>query len=663
MSKIRVYELAKILDKSNRELLEILKDLGVEVKSHMSSIEDDIAQMVEDSLKEPAAPGRAEKKDEDKTVIKTDFYAVAEGSTVEAVAELIGISAKEAVSCLISAGLMIPANAPLGEKGLKVLGDAYNVSLSLVCDDGGDEVEPEEKVCEVIKRPVRTGEHLEPRPPIVTVMGHVDHGKTTLLDFVRKTNITAREAGGITQHIGASTVRHEGKDIVFLDTPGHEAFTSMRARGAKATDIAILVVAADDGVMPQTREAINHAKAAGVPVIVAINKVDKPAAKPERVRQQLSDIGLTPEEWGGNTIMVEVSAKSGQGIPQLLEMVLLVAEMEELKADPTANPTGVVVEAKLDRGKGPVATVLVQEGTLCKGDILLFNTACGKIRAMIDSDGKAIDCAGPSTPVEVLGLTGVPQPGETFTSVENERIARDILSAREQEMRSAQQGPSKKATLEDLYSRMKEGEVPQLNILLKSDVQGSGEALAASLEKMATNEVGINIVHRGVGRIAESDVMLASASGAVIIGFNVRPDANAKKIAESEGVQVRLYDVIYDAIDDVKAALEGMLKPTIKENTIGQVEIRQVIKVPRAGKIAGCYVLEGLVRRNSRVRLIRGGIVLWDGSISNLRRFKDDAREVTAGYECGINLSNYQDFAEGDILEVYEIIEEKRYLD
>ncbi len=662
MSKIRVYELAKILDKSNRELIEILNGLGVEVKSHMSSIEDDIAQMVEDSLHESAAPAGAEKKDEDKTVIKTDFYAVTEGSTVKAVAELIGISPAEAVKCLISAGLMIPADAPLDEKGLKVLGDAYKVALSLVCDDGEEDGESEDKTCEVIKRPVPGGEHLEPRPPIVTVMGHVDHGKTTLLDFVRKTNITAREAGGITQHIGASTVRHEGKDIVFLDTPGHEAFTSMRARGAKATDIAILVVAADDGVMPQTREAINHAKAAGVPVIVAINKIDKPAAKAERVRQQLSDVGLAPEEWGGNTIMVEVSAKSGEGIPQLLEMVLLVAEMEELKADPTVNPKGIVVEAKLDRGKGPVATVLVQEGTLCKGDIILFNSACGKIRAMIDSDGNTIDCAGPSTPVEVLGLTAVPQPGEVFTSVENERTARDILNAREQEIRNAQQSP-KKATLEDLYSRLKEGEVPQLNILLKSDVQGSGEALAASLEKMATNEVGINIVHRGVGRIAESDVMLASASGAVIIGFNVRPDANAKRIAESEGVQIRLYDVIYDAIDDVRAALEGMLKPTIKENTIGQVEIRQIIKVPRSGKIAGSYVLEGVVRRNSRVRLVRGGIVLWDGSISNLRRFKDDAREVAAGYECGISLSNYQDFAEGDILEVYEIIEEKRYLD
>jgi len=490
----------------------------------------------------------------------------------------------------------------------------------------------------------------------------VDHGKTTLLDFIRKTNITAREAGGITQHIGASIVMHEGRKIVFLDTPGHEAFTAMRARGAQATDVAVLVVAADDGVMPQTREAINHAKAAGVPIVVAINKVDKPAAKPDRVRQQLSDVGLAPEEWGGTTIMVEVSAKSGQGIPQLLEMILLVSEMEELQADPTVRPEGVVVEAKLDKGKGPVATVLVQQGSLCKGDIVLFDTAWGKIRAMIDAEGNPIDCAGPSTPVEILGLTAVPQPGEVFKAVENERAARDALSTKEQEVRNAQQGGPRKLTLEELYSQLKEGDIPQLNLLLKCDVQGSSEALAASLEKLATNEVGINIVHRGVGRIAESDVMLASASNAVIIGFNVRPDANAKKVAEAEGVQIRLYDIIYDAIDDVKAALEGMLKPTIRENTLGQAEIRQIIRVPKAGNIAGSYVLEGIIRRNAKARLIRNGIVLWDGSLANLRRFKDDAREVAAGYECGISLSNFQDFEEGDIVEAYEIIEEKRHL-
>ena len=660
MSKIRVYELAKILDKNNKELLDILGNLGIEVKSHMSSIDTETAQLVEDALSgtEGTSDGQ-EKKKEERQLIKTEIYEVSQGATVKAVAQLIGITPAEAVKTLIAGGLMVPANGPVDEKILKVLEEEYDVVLTMACDEEAEE----DDSCTVIKRPKYAGDHLEARPPIVTVMGHVDHGKTTLLDFIRETNITAREAGGITQHIGASTVEQNGKKIVFLDTPGHEAFTAMRARGAQATDISILVVAADDGVMPQTREAINHAKAAGVPIIVAINKIDKPAAKPDRVRQQLSDVGLAPEEWGGSTIMVEVSAKSGEGIPQLLEMILLVAEMEELKADPTVKPKGIVVEAKLDKGKGPVATILVQEGTLCKGDILLFGTTCGKIRAMIDSEGNTIDCAGPSTPVEILGLTAVPQPGEVFESIESERCARGIISDREQEQRSALQGGARKMSLEDLYSQLKEGDIPQLNLLLKSDVQGSGEALAAALEKMTTSEVGINMVHRGVGRIAESDVMLASASNAVIIGFNVRPDPNAKKIAEAEGVQIRLYDIIYDAIDDVKAALEGLLKPTIRQNILGQAEIRQIIKVPKAGKIAGCYVLEGVVRRNARARIIRGGVVLWDGSLANLRRFKDEAREVAAGYECGISLSNYQDFTEGDIIEVYEIVEEKRHLD
>ncbi|NLB83505.1 MAG: translation initiation factor IF-2, partial [Synergistaceae bacterium] len=439
MSKIRVYELAKLLDKNNKELLEILGNLGVEVKSHMSSIDTETAQLVEDALKgTTGVAGGPEKKKEERQLIKTEIYEVSQGATVKAVAKLIGITPAEAVKTLIAGGLMVPADGPVDEKALKVLEDEYDVVLSMACDEATEEQDDDS--CKVIKRPKYSGDHLEARPPIVTVMGHVDHGKTTLLDFIRETNITAREAGGITQHIGASTVEQNGKKIVFLDTPGHEAFTAMRARGAQATDISILVVAADDGVMPQTREAINHAKAAGVPIIVAINKIDKPAAKADRVRQQLSDVGLAPEEWGGSTIMVEVSAKSGEGISQLLEMILLVAEIEEFKADPTVRPRGIVVEAKLDKGKGPVATVLVQEGTLCKGDILLFGTTCGKIRAMIDSEGKTIDCAGPSTPVEILGLTAVPQPGEIFESIDSERCARGIISDREQEQRSALQG-------------------------------------------------------------------------------------------------------------------------------------------------------------------------------------------------------------------------------
>ncbi|MDI9370406.1 MAG: translation initiation factor IF-2 [Synergistota bacterium] len=660
MSKIRIYELAKMLGESNKVLIDHLTDLGINVKSHMSSIDKETARLLEEILSEdPSKDGPKTTKEEQK-VTKTETFEVSKGSTVKAVAELLKVTPAEAVKRLIDAGMMVPADAAVDDRSLDILSKTYGVLLTLACDDA--EQEGKSETCDVIKRKPSIGDNMEPRPPIVTVMGHVDHGKTTLLDFIRKTNITAREAGGITQHIGASIVRHEDKQIVFLDTPGHEAFTAMRARGARATDVAILVVAADDGVMPQTREAINHARAAGVPIIVAVNKIDKPTAKPDRVRQQLSDTGLTPEEWGGSTIMVDVSAKAGDGIPQLLEMILLVAEMEELEADPTVRPEGVVVEAKLDKGKGSVATVLVQQGSLCKGDIVLFDTAWGKIRAMIDAEGKSIDCAGPSTPVEILGLTAVPQPGEVFKTVVNEREARDALSEREQKARSAQQGGVRKLTLEELYSQLKEGEIPLLNLLLKCDVQGSGEALATSLEKMATNEVGINIVHRGVGGIAESDVMLASASNAVIIGFNVRPDTNARRAADAEGVQIRLYNIIYDAIDDVKAALEGMLKPHIRENTLGQAEIRQVIRVPRAGNVAGSYVLEGVIRRNSKIRLIRNGIVLWDGALANLRRFKDDAREVAAGYECGISLSNYQDIEEGDILEAYEIIEEKRHL-
>ena len=473
--------------------------------------------------------------------------------------------------------------------------------------------------------------------------------------------MTAQEAGGITQHIGAYIVTHDKKPIVFLDTPGHEAFTAMRARGASVTDIVILVVAADDGVMPQTREAIDHVKAAKVPIVVAVNKVDKPAAKPDRVRQQLADVGLVPEEWGGDVVMVDVSAKTGDGIPQLLEMVLLVAEMQELKGDPGASPTGVVVEAQLDKGKGPVATVIVQQGTLQRGDIVLFGSAWGKVRALFDWAGKPIKKAGPSIPAEILGLDEVPQPGETFTVVQSEREARSALADSRARERDAG-APSKRASLEDLYAQMQSGQIPQLSLVVKCDVQGSLEALAASLEKLATNEVGVTIVHRGVGRIAESDVMLASTSNAVIIGFNVRPDANAKRAAEADGVEIRTYDIIYDVIDDVKAAMSGLLKPNLREERLGEVEIREIFKIPKAGKIAGCHVMQGLVRRSARVRVVRAGIVIWDGGIATLRHFKDEAREVKAGFDCGIALEGFQDFEVGDVLEAYEVVEEKRSL-
>ncbi|MDR1378864.1 MAG: translation initiation factor IF-2 [Synergistaceae bacterium] len=665
---MRVYELAKILGKSNKDLMKILEDLGVGVKTHMSSIENDVAQLVEDALTE-APP----KKEADVASAAKKQIVLGESVTIKTVAEKIGVSSADAVKALMSSGMMVPATNDVDEKILEVLSKSFDVEFELA-----------EGFAEATKRDDRTSrrsetgelaklrkkdaadepqekENLTPRPPIVTVMGHVDHGKTTLLDTIRHANVTAHEAGGITQHLGAYIVEHDKKPIVFLDTPGHEAFTAMRARGASVTDIVILVVAADDGVMPQTREAIDHVKAAGVPIVVAVNKADRPNAKPDRVRQQLSDVGLVPEEWGGDVVMVDVSAKLGDGIDRLLEMVLLVAEMQELKGDPKASPRGVVIEAELDKGKGPVATVIVQQGTLKRGDVLLFDSAWGKTRALIDASGKNVNEAGPSIPVEVLGLIEVPQPGETFMVVSSEREARNAFSDTRSLQRDAGT-PVRKASLEDLYSQMKEGQVPQLNLLVKCDVQGSVEALCASLEKMATDEVGVTIVHKGVGRIAESDVMLAAASNAVIVGFNVRPDANAKRIAEADGVEIRLYNVIYDVIDEVKSAMEGLLKPTLREQRQGEVEVREVFKIPKAGKIAGCHVTQGLVRRSSRIRVVRAGIVIWDGNISTLRHFKDEAREVKAGFDCGIALAGFQDFEEGDILEPYEIIEEKRTL-
>jgi len=665
LSKIRVYELAKMLGKTNRELLDMLGDLGIEVKTHMSSIDTETAQLIEDTIKtESGKTGNksAESSASEKNVSK-QLIKVPAGASVKDVADMIGISAGEAVRELVAAGMMVPANMPASEEVLVILSDAFDIDLEIF-EKKEIEAETEaESVRERLRKKKEVkGDNARYRSPVVTVMGHVDHGKTTLLDYIRDTNITAREAGGITQHIGASRVRYNDKEIVFLDTPGHEAFTSMRARGTQVTDIAILVVAADDGVMPQTEEAINHAKAAGVPIIVAVNKIDKPGARSDRVRQQLSDKGLVPEEWGGDTVMIDVSAKSGEGVDHLLEMLLLVAEMEELKADPTIIAEGTVIESKLDKGKGPVATVLIKQGTLETGDIILMDSSWGKIRAMLDHKGDQVKKAGPSTAVEILGLNSVPQPGEAFAKVENEKVARDTTADREQTRRQDQNVSSKKMTLEELYAQMQEGGVPQLNLVLKCDVQGSTEAVESSVAKLATAEVGINFVHKGAGRVSESDVMLAAASNAIIVAFNVRPDNNAKKVAEREGVQIRIYNVIYDLLDDVKAALEGMLKPIIREEILGQAEVREVFKVPKVGQIAGCYVLEGVIRRNARARVITDGVVKWQGNIAALRRFKDDAREVNAGYECGINLQNYQDISEGDIIEAFQEVEEKRKL-
>ncbi|MDO9509047.1 MAG: translation initiation factor IF-2 [Thermovirgaceae bacterium] len=650
MSKIRIYELAKMLGKTNKEMMVLLKDLGVEAKNHMSSIDSETAQLVEDALS--GSKKEALKDDEPRLRI-----SVPPGSPIADVARILGKKPGDLVKALVSAGHMVPANSSVNTEILEVLSREFGKEIVV------ETSEEKSAKLETPKKAKPKGDNLLERAPIVTVMGHVDHGKTTLLDHIRNTRITETEAGGITQHIGASTVVHNGRRIIFLDTPGHEAFTSMRARGAQATDIVILVVAADDGVKPQTVEALNHAKASGVPIVVAVNKVDKPEARPDRVRQQLSDYGLVPEEWGGDTIAVDVSAATGQGISQLLEMVLIVADLQELKADPSISPEGVVIEARLDKGKGPVATVLVQQGTLRRGDIIQTETSWGKIRAMIDDFGKIIDVAGPSTAVEILGFSGIPLPGDIFTVVGTEKEARNFLDERQNFRREAESGPIRKITLEEMYERMQTGETPFLPIVLKCDVQGSLEALKASLKKNETSEVVIHFIHEGVGRISESDVMLASASNAIIIGFNVRPDPNAKKIAEDEGVQIRFYRIIYDVIEDVRAALEGMLAPFIREHVLGQAEIRAVFKIPRAGKVAGCYVTEGVMKRNAKVRLVREGVVFWEGSLTTLKRFKDDAREVATGYECGMSFSNLQDFREGDIVEAFELIEEKRTLD
>ncbi|AFM21571.1 translation initiation factor IF-2 [Acetomicrobium mobile DSM 13181] len=656
--KIRIYELAKMLNIDNKDLLQIIQDLGVEAKSHMSSIDTDVAQIIEETLREEKESKLGKRSEEVATTL--DTLEISEGSTVEDVANRLGKPATTLVKELISAGFMVPANAVINEDIAKTINKVLGVNIKIVPASAETKDEPRVRTVEPKKH--EKPKKLLPRPPIVTVMGHVDHGKTTLLDYIRKTNVTAREFGGITQHIGASVVEHNGKKIVFLDTPGHEAFTSMRARGAQVTDIVVLIVAADDGVMPQTIEALNHAKAANTPIIVAINKIDKPSAKPDRVKQQLADLGLIPEEWGGDTIMVEISAKTGLNVDQLLEMILLVAEMNELVADYEATPQGVVIEAELDKGKGPVANVIVQQGTLRRGDILLFETTWGRVRAMMDHLGRNVDEVTPSLPAKILGLEDVPQAGERFIKVDDERAAREAVEQYMEKKRQQEMQAVKRTSLEELFEQMEKGEKPVVRMILKSDVQGTLEAIKSSLMRLAVEEVGIEVVHEGVGRITESDVMLADASNAIIIGFNVRPDGNAKKLAEQKGIQIRLYRTIYDVIDDVKAAVEGMLAPKLKEQILGEAEVRAVFKVPKVGQIAGCYVREGVIKRNAKARVIRDGVVIWEGSLLSLKRFKDDAREVNAGYECGIGLAGFQDLREGDIIEAFEVVEEKRHL-
>jgi translation initiation factor IF-2 len=501
-----------------------------------------------------------------------------------------------------------------------------------------------------------------PRAPVVTVMGHVDHGKTSLLDYIRRAKVASGEAGGITQHIGAYHVETPRGMITFLDTPGHEAFTAMRARGAKATDIVILVVAADDGVMPQTREAIAHAKAAGVPLVVAINKIDKPGANPDRVKTELVAEQVVPEEYGGESPFITVSAKTGEGIDALLENVLLQAEVLELKASIDTPAKGLVIEAKLDKGRGPVATIMVQSGTLKRGDIVLAGSSYGRVRAMLDENGKPINEAGPSIPVEIQGLTEVPAAGEEVMVLADERKAREIALFRQGKYRDVKLAKQQAAKLENMFEQMGEGEVKNLALIIKADVQGSQEALVASMQKLSTSEVRVQVVHAAVGGISESDVNLALASKAVIIGFNVRADASARKLAESSGIDIRYYNIIYDAIDEVKAAMGGMLSPEKRESALGLVEIRQVFMVSKVGAIAGCYVLEGMVKRGAHVRLLRDNVVIWTGELDSLKRFKDDVKEVKNGFECGLSLKNYNDIKEGDQLEVFEVQEVARTL-
>ncbi len=583
-----------------------------------------------------------------------DVY-IPETISVADLAHKMSVKGTEVVKTFMLMGQMVTINQVLDqETAMIVVSEMGHKPFAAKLDD--PEALLEETEAEKVAQAVAVT-----RPPVVTIMGHVDHGKTSLLDYIRRAKVAAGEAGGITQHIGAYHVETPRGVITFLDTPGHEAFTAMRARGANATDIVVLVVAADDGVMPQTKEAVAHAKAAGVPIVVAINKIDKPEANSERVKTELVAEEVVPEEYGGESPFISVSAKTGQGIDDLLENVLLQAEVLELKAPVEAPAKGLVVEARIDKGRGPVATVLVQSGTLRKGDIILAGSAFGRVRAMIDENGRSVETAGPSIPVEILGMTEVPQAGDEMMVLGDERKAREIALFRQGKFRDVRLAKQQAAKLENIFENMGDG-VQTLSLIIKSDVQGSQEALAAAMQKLSNDEVKVNIVHAAVGAITESDINLAIASKAVVIGFNVRADQQAKRLAEGNGVDLRYYTIIYDAVDEVKSAMQGMLAPERRENTIGLVEIRQVFKVSRLGNIAGCMVLEGTIKRSAQIRLLRDNVVLWTGELDSLKRFKDDAKEVKEGFECGLTLKNYDDIQEGDQLEVFEIQEIARTL-
>ena len=647
MSKTRVYQIAEKLGMSNEDVIAKLKELEINAENENTEIDNDDVELLVELVGEEAVTN------DGPTVTITGKL------TVQEIANALEVSASEVIMKLMKMGTMASINQEVSEEIASLVVKEYGYTLSTSTED---EEEEQLEIDALMEIEEDKEEDLLPRPPVVTVMGHVDHGKTSLLDAIRSTNVTRGEAGGITQHIGASEVSVNGQKIVFLDTPGHEAFTSMRARGAQVTDIAILVVAADDGIMPQTIEAINHAKADEVPLIVAINKVDKPDANPDKVKQELADQGLLVEDWGGDVIAVPVSARQKTGIDTLLEMILLVSEMEELRANPNKRAVGTVIEAQLDKGRGPVATVLVQGGTLNVGDPIVAGLASGKVRAMINSKGKRVKTAGPSTAVEILGLSEVPQGGDQFVAVPTDKIARSVAEKRQQIARDEMLKSNQRMSLDDFFSQMNDGDVKDLNIVIKADVQGSAQAVKQSLEKLSNEEVAVRVIHCGVGAITESDVMLAAASNAIIIGFNVRPVIGAEEMAKKQSVDVRTYTIIYKAIEDVQAAMTGMLDPEYRDEDTGKAEVRETFRISGVGTIAGCYVTSGKILRGGKARIVRDGIIIHDGEIAALKRFKDDVKEVNHGYECGLSFVNYNDLKEGDMVEAYVTKEVERKL-
>lgn len=705
MAKVRVYEYAKAIDVSSKDIIAALKDMNVEVNNHMATLEDDIVKKLDAIYKKAKAKETANEKpaeqkkqssnknnDRKKNDVQNNQFnknkknnnqnknknkrggnnkpqhqqarpvkpkkelpekiEFTNSMTVGQLADELGKETAEIIKKLMMLGVMATINQELDKDTVELIASEYGVPVEEVIileETELEKYEVEDKE-----------EDMQVRPPVVTIMGHVDHGKTTLLDSIRKTKVVEGEAGGITQHIGAYQIEENGKKITFLDTPGHAAFTTMRARGAEVTDTTILVVAADDGVMPQTIEAINHAKAAEVPIIVAVNKIDKPTANPDRVMQELTEHGLVPEAWGGETIFVPLSAKTGEGIDELIEMILLVSEVAELKANPNRAAKGTVIEAELDKGRGSVATLLVQTGTLHVGDPIVVGNTFGRVRAMVNDIGRRVKTAGPSTPVEITGLNDVPNAGDQFLVFKDEKTARQVGEARASKQLDEQRSDKAKLSLDDLFEQIKQGEVKDINLIVKADVQGSAEALTAALQKIEVEGVKVKIIHTGVGAITESDIILASASNAIVIGFNVRPDGNAKSTADTENVDIRLHRIIYKVIDEIEAAMKGMLDPEYEEKVIGQVEVRQTFKVSKIGTIAGGYVTEGTITRDSGIRLIRDGVVIFEGEVDVLKRFKDDVKEVSQGYECGITIKKYNDIREGDVMESFVMQEIER---